>query len=416
MKPFSQRWSGTTAPVIRNWWIRHHTTVLRFAIAVMVILALLKLGTEFWRLLLDSGPKGAIDLKPIHKIINHWFAGKPVYSESAKAVYPPASYVILWPFLGWLELTPARWLWAITTVGALGWFVYLLLKESRADTSLERAFVALMLLSMNATGVTIGNAQRILHLLPMLLTGLFLLYREKGKWYGDLLSAGLILVSLVSPPISAPFFWMAVFIPRTLRPAIFVSLGYAALTIFALSFQGWNFLELLSGSIKRGLGGIEWGSKGGGYANLHTLLIHLDMKEWILPASLIVLAALGLWVYFYRDADRWLLLGVTALVARFWTYHRLYDNLLILLPMIALFRIVKQGPSVNGEDITAGLLLGITTLIMLAPARLLIAPSPWDELFKALQVIIWMAILIFLLHQTWEEKKKKIKPFSVNMT
>jgi hypothetical protein len=43
----------------------------------------------------------------------------------------------------------------------------------------------------------------------------------------------------------------------------------------------------------------------------------------------------------------WLLLGVTALVARFWTYHRWYDDLLILLPMIALFRIAQQRPSAD---------------------------------------------------------------------
>jgi hypothetical protein len=151
-------------------------------------------------------------------------------------------------------------------------------------------------------------------------------------------------------------------------------------------------------------------------ADLHICLSTIGLKEWILPASLIVLAALGFWVYCHRDGDCWLLLGVTALVARFWAYHRLYDNLLILLPMIALFRIAKRGPSVNGEDVTAGVLLGITMLVMLAPARLYIAPPLWNQFFIALQAIDWMAILIFLLHQSWEKKKKSLKPFSGNGT
>jgi len=408
MKPFMERWSRGIAPKIRNGWNRHHTTFLRLAIVLMGILALLKLGTEFWRLIFDPGYKGALDLNILHDFIRHWFAGRPVYGVLPTA-YPPASYVILWPFLGWLEFTPARWLWAATSLGALVWLDYLIIKESKADTPLERVFIALILLSMNATGVTIGNGQRILHFLPMLLIGIFLLDRQKRKWYEDLLPAGLILITLMAPTISAPFFWLTLFIPRTFRPAIFVLLGYVALTMFALSFQGGNVFEVLSGFFKSGLMGIERGATHGGYANLHTWLINWGIKEWNFPASLVVLGALGVWIYRYRDIDRWLLLGVTALTARFWAYHRLYDNLLILLPMIALFRITKRGPSPNGEDVAAGALLGFTIPLMLAPARILIAPSPWDEMFKGLHVITWMVILIFLIHQACKERKKKLK-------
>jgi hypothetical protein len=77
--------------------------------------------------------------------------------------------------------------------------------------------------------------------------------------------------------------------------------------------------------------------------------------------------------------------------------------------MIALFRIAKRGPFIHGEDVTAGLLLGITILIMCGSARPLSAPSPWNELFKAVHVIVWMMILVFLLHQTLEEEKTKVK-------
>ena len=33
-----------------------------------------------------------------------WFAGLPVYGSLEHADYPPASYAILWPALGWLDL------------------------------------------------------------------------------------------------------------------------------------------------------------------------------------------------------------------------------------------------------------------------------------------------------------------------
>jgi hypothetical protein len=410
IKPSVEKWGRTIVPMIRKGWIRHHWTLLCLAVVLMAVLALLKLGTEFWRLLFDNGPNGAIDLRLFHELVHRWFTGRPVYSDLETAVYPPASFVILWPLLGWLAVTPARWLWAVTSTGAVGALAYLIVRKSGAETPLERAFVVLMLLSMNATGVTIGNGQLILHLLPLLVAGLCLTYPVRHGWGKHLFGAGLLLITLVKPNVSIPFFWIILFRPGGLRLAVLTSLGYAGLTFFAVSFQKLELLTLLR----------EWLTRAsaeaakGGLADLHICLSTLGLKEWILPASLIVLAVLGFWVYCHRDGDRWLLLGVTALVARFWAYHRLYDNLLILLPMIALFQIAKRGSSVNGEDVTAGVLLGITMLVMLAPARLYIAPPPWNQFFIALQVIDWMAILIFLLHQPWEKKKKKLKPFSGN--
>jgi hypothetical protein len=326
-------------------------------------------------------------------VVQRWFAGQPVYSELDYAVLPPATYAILWPPLGGLAVTPARWLWAITALAALGWLAYLIVCESGADTPLERSFVALMLLSMNATGVTIGNGQLILHLLPPLVAGLLLLHRRQGRWCEDLLMAAMLLVALVKPSVSVPFFWIVLSIPRRLRPALLVALGYIALTLFSAVFQEPGPLMLLRGWLVRG----STLAVSGGYANLHIWLATLGLKECILPTSLFVLLALGCWTYHHRRGDLWLLLGVTAIVARLWTYHRLYDDLLILLPMVALFRIAKQGPSDDGSDVEAGLLLAITILTMLAPARLRCAPWPWYLLFTGLHAIVWIAVLVFLL-------------------
>jgi hypothetical protein len=121
------------------------------------------------------------------------------------------------------------------------------------------------------------------------------------------------------------------------------------------------------------------------------------MEKWILPSSLLALVVLGFWTYRHRHGDIWLLLGVTALVARLWAHHRWYDDLLILLPMVALFRVAKRAPSAEGDDVVAGLLLGITTLAMLAPGGLYLFPPPWNGLYVAGQVIVWVVVLIFLL-------------------
>jgi hypothetical protein len=112
---------------------------------------------------------------------------------------------------------------------------------------------------------------------------------------------------------------------------------------------------------------------------------------------LFVFLALGLWIYRHRDVDFWLLLAVTALVARFWAYHRLYDDLLLLLPEIALFRLAKRGPSVGDADLGAGTLLAISAAGLLLPIRFLALSEPWLFLLTGGNIVVWIALLVFLL-------------------
>jgi hypothetical protein len=390
---------------ISNWWSAHRATLLLLACVVMGVFAALKLGDEFRRLLFEPSHDGAIDTRNFHLLVRGWFDGQPLYEELTAAVHPPATYVILWPFVGWLELTPARWLWALTSLVALGALVYLIVRESRADTRLEYLFVALLALSMNATGVTIGNGQTILHILPALLFGLLLLNRSSGRRQVSLLAAGLLLFTLLKPNISAPFLWIALFAGGGLLTVVFVVSGYMALTILALPFQESAPLVLAQGWAARAAAL----ANRGGYANVDRWLAYLGLQEWMLWASLLVFVALGLWIYRYRKGDLWIMLGVTAIIARLWTYHRVYDDVLILLPMVALFRITKREGSSEHTGIAAGLLLAVSVLAMLAPARLEHFPWPWSLTFTGGHTLIWLAVLGFLLYQAQRDQKAEVE-------
>ena len=181
-----------------------------------------------------------------------------------------------------------------------------------------------------------------------------------------------------------------------------ITLGYIGLTLFAVSFQEPGLLSLLRGWLYRA----SEVTVGAAYANLHTWLAVLGLKEWGLPTSLLTLLALGFWTYLNLLVDIWLIIGVTAIIARLWTYHRWYDDLLILLPMITLFRIAKKAQSNNGSDIMAGILLAITLLSMLAPYRVQNLPYPWYLLFTGGHAIIWVALMIFLIIKAWDERRK----------
>ena len=93
----------------------------------------------------------------------------------------------------------------------------------------------------------------------------------------------------------------------------------------------------------------------------------------------------------------WPALGLAAIVARTWTYHALYDDLLLLVPIVALVRAARDTPADQGRAVATGLVVCAGWLSTLVPARLLTAPPPWDLAFRAGQTAVWAAVLVALI-------------------
>ena len=389
-----------TGAVIADRWSGHARYIFLVAIAVMAVYALLKLTPGFGSLVVDSdGRPNAVDLKKRHDEVQRWFSGKPVYAEVERATYPPQSYVVLWPFLGWITLSAARWLWAITSMAALAWLAVLMVRGSGASTCRERMFVALLPLSMHATGVTLETGQLIIHVLPPLLMALIMAHGKATGWRSASAVALLTLAALVKPTISVPFLWLILFLPGTVKPFLLVLFGYIGLSLFATSFQEGNLLSLINSWLTQSA--MDPLVSDGGSAHLHSLLASLGLQQWNLPASFLVLVALGIWIYRYRREDLWLLLGVTGIVARLWSYHLIYDNLLIVFSEVALYRTVRQRQLADPTGILAAVLLTLTVLLMLPPTRLFLF---WPALFRAAEVFVWLCVLVFLLSQARRNK------------
>lgn len=394
--------------MLRSLWANHRTAILVVAVVLMGLVALPWLAINLGRLLWEQASWGAVDLRYRYEEVQLLFAGKTVYGEVGHAVYPPASYVMLWPLLGWLAFTPARVLWAASTVAMLGWLAYLCVKESGANTRLEAVFVVFMLLSMYATGFTIGHGQLTIHVLSTLVAGMILVCRDQRRWREDLVAAALILAALVKPSLAVPFFWLVIFVPRTLRPALLVVLGYLALTCVVIPFQGFDLFFLLDAWAASSVNGAAHGAVTGGYGDLHSWLASLGLQKWNVPASLLVLWALGYWIYRHRHGDLWILLGVTAIVSRFWVYHRAYDDMLVLLPMITLFRVAKQDRRSNEDQLVAGVLLAVVVMAMLATGLIVVFPT-WDPQLKGLQTLVRITVLIFLFYQGSYDQRSRTR-------
>jgi hypothetical protein len=331
----------------------------------------------------------------LHARVNAWFAGAPVYTGPAAHLhaYPPASMVLLAPVYGGRAHATTLVVWTAAAALALAWLALHLARESGATTSLERAFVALMPLATYPAGAVIGNGQSTLFVVTLGLAALLLLNARAPGWGRDVGVALLMLFALAKPAVAAPFFLIVAFAAGGLRPAVLICVAYAAITFYAVTLQPDDIVTMLGQLYAIAANA----SSRHGEANLHILLAGLGLQAWAAPASLVVVAALGLWLGRHRHADMWLRIGVVAIAARFWTYHRWYDDLIILLPLIALFRVAKRGPASGDLDLAAGVLCALTLAFLLAPGGLYLLPAPWNGVYVDAQVIIWLADLAVLL-------------------
>ena len=383
--------------------------------------ALYRLSFAFSRLWFDYLDWANVDLRFFHRLVGEWFAGETL----SGSVYPPATYAMLWPLLGWLEVPGARLLWGATSIVLLAALALLIARDAPAASRAHggawagRLSWGLLPAAGYATSATIGNGQLGLHVMAPLLAGFALLARARPTWTSDLAAAVLILVSLSKPTISAPFFWIVIFAFGRWRPATLVAGGYAALSLFAAGLRAAalraevSTAATIGESVASGVRGTAIGSKeaGGGYANVHDWLTALGLESFNLPISLLLLGVLGVWVFRHRRDDLWILLGVAALAGRFWAYHRLHDDLMILPAVVALFRIAvsarddwRTGAFVLGALVAAG---------SLVPAGLLFAPFPLGIVFDAIQTAVWGAALVFLVAWAGRGTRDEVLPIPV---
>ncbi len=383
---------GSRLQPIRSIWSRRRSALLGLAIALMAAASALRLPSAF-AVLARAGFRG--DIPTIfNDLVPRWFAGLPVYAYSYLAVHPPATYALLWPVFGPLDLDTARWVWMALSIAAIGALVFICIRESLADSAAERLFAALMPLCMYATFFVARTGQFGIVVLAPLIGALTLMKRETPSWSRDAAAAALLLLALVKPTVAAPFMWIALFLPGGLRPALIAAIGYIALTVVALSFQPENPVTLFRAWQER----TQELAATGGSANLHRSMTRFALEKWLLPVSLTLFASLGWWTYRNRKADLWLLIAVAAIFARLWTYHRQYDDVLLLLPAIALFRVAKRAEPGNDADVKSGVLLALMAAAWLLPISLIIS-ARFHFLVFAPMVLLWIATAIFLARQ-----------------
>jgi hypothetical protein len=418
--------------IVTQLWKRYGQIVMVIAVIFIVASTLKRTIYEFNRLLFERGMRGANDLGLRYDEVQVWFSGEPVYGEMKGAMYPPASYTMLFPFLHYPSFTLARWIWLVVILVSLAGIIYFFIKESKATSIIERVLIGIMVIAMYGTGVTIGNGQLTTLILVGIVAGFVLMNKSEGKWNQELLAGGLIILTLIKPTLSLPFMWLLLFPRVQFRMILIIGFGYLALALLATFFQDGNLIDLHRDWLSRGVEGAAWSSAGGGgdlaikaskinkvnvavggsmgYGNIHNWLGALGLSKWNFSVSMLMLLITGIWVYLHRNLDLWILLGVIAIISRLWTYHLVYDDMLILIPVLALLRLIKQNNISNLDQMLTGLLLAITIFGFLVPPKFL-SYAPYDTYFKIGQLSIWLMMLIFLIYQGWKQRSLRRSSF-----
>jgi len=378
----------------------------RLVLACLIALAGLKLGSEFHRLVWEAGRYGAIDLAQRYLEVQLWFSGQPVYGEIEHASYPPASYLILWPLVGWAPFQFVRWFWAILSIISMIWLVRLLVRECDCRSVTERFFVALIPLSMNATGIALGNGQLAILILPLLVYIAALAGQGQRKRSTEFAIGALFVLALVKPTFAAPFFLILLFVFPGYRTAGAIVIGYLLLTLLASIFQEPGVITLTANWLEYAYAINTDAAVELDYGSVHTWLTAIGLSQWNSAASILLLAGLGVWIFRVRRVELWLIFGVTALIARMWTYHGIYDDMLIIIPIIAVYRHVKLVSKSSSPELSSLLLLAGSIFVMLVPVRLFFAWSPpWPYLYAVSHIFFWLWLLLYLVCAASEENR-----------
>ena len=373
----------------RTAWRRSRRWLFIVAVVALALLAAERLTEGFHALLVANDPHAAMDLLSRRAEVRAWFSGEPVYGHIESARYPPATYAMLWPLLAWTTPMAARYLWAVVLIASSVALIALLLRAAEARSVETRTLVVLTVASSQALSYSLAVGQLTVPTVALALAGVVLACRRPSSAVRQAGAALLLLSALVKPTLTAPLFWVALLAAANPAAGLAAGGGYAVVTLVAARFQALPLPAL----IDAWLAANRTAGNSRGYGNLESWLRGSGVDSWIPAVSLLLLAALGGWMWRHRSRDPWWLMAVCAVVARVWTYHQLYDDILVLVPMAYLLRIVGDETHSPRRRVAAGAALLFAWVLFIAPARFLLLPITAEGVLDGLRTASWLLML-----------------------
>lgn len=381
---------------LNAWWERFGGAVIWVGVAYSVVAAVGRLRYAIPYLVTDVEEWAAVDFKYRYEEVARWFDGLPVYGALERLTYPPATYALLWPAMGWLPAGSARVVWLVTTLAAAAVMALVAYQMTEGRSRSVRMLAALLPFAAYPLQVTVFVGQLPMHVVALVAAGTLVLATRPASWATDAAAALLLAASAVKPTLAPPLVLATLIATPRWRPALLTAAFYGAMTLAGAAAQPDGLVTLARAWLESSADPALVGGIAEGVPSMHMLLSRLGAGRWAPVASLVVLLVFAGWAWRHRRVDVWVLVGVGAIVARLWSYHREYDDAVLLLAAVALLRL---GLDVDRDARwRAGFVFAMAWATLLTPTWLLFSPSvAVARGIQGMHTVLWIAVLGFLM-------------------
>ena len=324
-----------------------------------------------------------------HESNRQQFAEAPFASDLRTRMplggYPPWCFLLgtalFWPS----DWSVARWYFAgidfvlIAGISVWTW------RANRRDCMDQAWLLVAAVLAMNSICNTLVIGQYGIVILACLVATLWLYGRDQRVASGVMLG-----LALAKPTLSIPFV-VPFLVKREWRVLVACGAYLGLATAVAWWMTDANLIEMVLTKVKNAPG---YAGRGDDPLSL-AVQFGLD-PAWAMSSIALISISVGtLVIWKWRKGDLLILFAIAGVVARLWTYHKKYDNLILMFLLVALgVHAVKQKDKVLGY---AFLLTGFS---LWAPSRLVVLPAfPW------FQMVTWIVCLCVLLLRVGRDRR-----------
>lgn len=371
--------------------------ILSILTLIFAWLAVAYLAKGFYTLAFDSSPSGARDLLERWQEQQYIYLGIYPYRMNPADInaelgkirsggYPPWAFLTGFFMFPPIYSTLTRFYHVflnLISLGILSRFAYQLgLPFGR----MAAYFFVFTSLAISSNCTTLNNGQYGLIVNALLIIVYWLLQANKNYLAGVFMG-----IALVKPNISAPYL-LSLVIKRKFKTVI-LAFVYIISATFAIAHTTRLNFEKVIGSF---LNQIKYVADDG------VSSINIIMKFGIsTEITLVLLTTIGLvlGIVIFQKLQHTSLLTLfacAAVIGRVFTYHRPYDDLMLVFLLLALLTLAFSYPSRLNIIIVS--LVGLTLWLPLSIQNL---ASPYWSIF---QNTIWLIVLVYLLVNSWERE------------
>jgi Glycosyltransferase family 87 len=348
----------------------------------------------FYHLTLDK--KGAIDLvfrwKEQQYIYRGLYpydvrGGSPNIDPAIGAVesggYPPWAFFTGFIFVPGVSLNLARYYFAALNLVSLVIVAIFAYRIGIPYGRVEALFSMSACLAFGSNGTTLLNGQYGIIINAFLIGMFWGIEKRKNIWTGLCLA-----IAMVKPNISALYFFILI-VRRQFKAlmAFFIYIIGASLIIWLIvKIDPIYMSQRIVKQTK------YFADDGYSVVNFLTNFSIDPIVATLLLAAIGLLAMTGIFAI-WRNSSLLTLFAIASVIGRVWTYHRFYDNVMLVFFLLALIEMSFKNP--RPLNLSMMMLVAITLWL---PGSI-VEIDNFGAIVEYIQLVIWIAALIYLLLQ-----------------